>query len=81
LSADDSALLGGVDAGGCGAESAGSGTCAARGSSLVAVPFIEAQPETERITRNPAIPNRRIDGSRIIKADGSNIECAVPLAA
>jgi hypothetical protein len=68
VSVDGSALLGGVDAGGgvdCGTESGGTGTCEARGPSLAAVPFIDAQPETDRTARNPAITNRPIDGSHI----------------
>ena len=63
---DDSVLLGGAAAGGgidCDVESGMTGTCAACAPPLVEVPFIEAQPETERTARNPAITNRRIDGS------------------
>ncbi|HEY4446161.1 MAG TPA: hypothetical protein VGN30_17890, partial [Steroidobacteraceae bacterium] len=77
LLAGGSGLLDGVDVGGGtdgDAESDGTGTCAPREPSLVEVPFIEAQPETARMTRNPAITARRIDGSRGIPQSGLVVE-------
>ena len=81
LFVDGSALLGGADGGGGidgDAESGMTGPCATRGSSPVEVLFIEAQPGTERTARNPAITNRRIDGSRYPEGTILHLEHAAP---
>jgi hypothetical protein len=78
LAVDDSALLGGAEVGGgiaCDAAPGGAGTCAACCPSLlgvappVGVAFIEAQPETDRTARNPAITDRRIDAPLLSRYD------------
>jgi len=62
---DGSASLGGAAGGGGfgGAETGGTEACVTSRPALGDTDFMEAQPETARITRNPAITGGCIDGS------------------